>query len=79
MHLPILRGASTKLIADLNKLYNRADGLARQRNRMVHDPWLAAEDKTVRVEVTAHKKLCYAAHEVDLTEMDELTGKIEES
>ena len=71
-----LRGGGTALIKDLNTFSARADGLARRRNRMVHDPWLSKADRSIRVEVTADRKLCFKAHDMDLSDMDELALEI---
>ena len=61
-------GASPELLQDLNKFSGRADAAARQRNRILHDPWFFREYQgkqfTVveygRLEVTADRRLAYA-------------------
>lgn len=52
-------GVSEGLIKDLNKFSKRADEVARQRNRIIHDPWFVAKDETAfgRLEITADRKL----------------------
>jgi hypothetical protein len=71
-----LRGGSEELLKDLRAFAKRAEGIARQRNRMVHDPWIVEGEKSVRVEVTADKKLTFKERETSLKEMDQLIQKI---
>jgi hypothetical protein len=50
-----LRGA-LKTLPKLHALANATSGLAEQRNRVVHDPWIG-ETTTHRLEATARKRL----------------------
>lgn len=72
-----LRGGDDRLIADLNKFSVKADGIARERNRIVHDPWLVSSDGIARrVEVSADKRLKYVAMPISTEDMDKLSQKI---
>jgi hypothetical protein len=72
-------GEGHPLIGDINKFSARAEKLARQRNRYIHDPWIYMTDgrPPIRVEVTADRKLQYATVETSLQEMDNLIGEIQ--
>jgi len=51
------RGAK-KIIGELNEFAKDTAGLAEQRNRMIHDPWLIwAKNSPHRLEISARKKL----------------------
>ena len=66
-----LLGGKDRLIADLNKFSGRLDGLARRRNRIIHDPWgyNADKKKYVRLEITADRKLVFEDKEAELEEI----------
>jgi hypothetical protein len=72
-----LRGANDSLISDLNKFGEKADGFARQRNRIVHDPWLVEDTgKVSRMEITADKKLVFELRPTDAAEIEKLFADI---
>ena len=80
--LVTLRGGKQTLIGELNSFSTDLDSLARQRNRFVHDPWIASNNPDSaprRVEVTADRRLRFEAVETTLTRMDELWHKISEA
>jgi len=60
-------GAGKALLKDLNRFSGKADGLARRRNRVIHDPWFFRENRSEnhsqiefgRLEVTADRRLTY--------------------
>jgi hypothetical protein len=66
-----LLGGKDRLIGDLNKFSGRIDGLARRRNRIVHDPWGYSVDKNtfVRLEITADRKLVFEDKVAELEEI----------
>jgi hypothetical protein len=72
-----LRGGSEELLKDLGAFITRAEGIGRQRNRIVHDPWIVEGEKSLRVEVTTDKKqLTFKVHDTSMAEMDELSKKV---
>ena len=58
-------GCSDATIKELNRFSTKADGVARQRNRVIHDPWFFRLNPEVeqleygRLEITADRKLVY--------------------
>jgi hypothetical protein len=74
-----LRGGKEPLLAELNKFSVAADGLARRRNRVVHDPWLIGPDQTHRVEITADKRLTFEAKETTLAEIEAIALAIKDT
>jgi hypothetical protein len=66
-----LHGGKDDLISDLNKLSGRIDGVARRRNRIVHDPWgWDATTKTyIRLEITADRKLVFEDKAAELADL----------
>jgi hypothetical protein len=73
-----LLGGKDKLIGDLNKFSGRIDGLARRRNRIVHDPWAYSVDKKtfVRLEITADRKLVFEDKKAELEELTRVLDDI---
>jgi hypothetical protein len=66
-----LHGGDEKLIGDLNKFSARLDGLARRRNRIIHDPWgyNFTDDTYIRLEVTADRKLVFESKNADIGDL----------
>jgi hypothetical protein len=53
-------GGSKELLASINRFSQRADDLARDRNRVVHDPISTSDDdEPEAITITARKKLIY--------------------
>jgi hypothetical protein len=72
------RNGGADILKSLNKLAGDIDGLARQRNRFIHD-YVALKENTgefQRVEVTARRKVVFDYQKVDLAEMEKLQSKI---
>jgi len=64
-------GGKDKLISDLNKFSARLDGLARRRNRVIHDPWGYdfTKDTYIRMEITADRKLVFESKEAQIEDI----------
>ena len=64
-------GGKDKLIGDLNKFSGRLDGLARRRNRTIHDPWGYdfSKDVYIRFEITADRKLVFESKEAQIDDV----------
>jgi hypothetical protein len=64
-----LRGGSDDLWSEFNRLPRDAEGLARQRNRYIHDPVGIDEEGNVsRIHVTADRKLDFGFKAVNIPE-----------
>jgi hypothetical protein len=72
------RHGDKDLIKNLNIFSDNAEGLARQRNRYVHDTAYIGLDtgKLKRLEIKTEKELSFKYEEIDLKEMDSLVEKI---
>ncbi|MGH9438802.1 MAG: hypothetical protein ACRD22_13145 [Terriglobia bacterium] len=70
--------SNDKLMKKLNHFIQKVEGLARQRNRFVHDPVTLNKVTGIlsRVEVTADRRLVFDFQPVNLKEMDSLHKKI---
>jgi len=81
MSLAGLRGASDGTIKKLNKFYEKARGLAEQRNRVAHDPWhppfYEHEEHPKRFEQTAHRKLRIEFVTTQLSDLERLRANIQ--
>ena len=66
------RGGNEDLLKVLNKFSAKVDGLARRRNRVVHDPWSVNEenDEVRRLEITADRKLVFGFKAEDAAVVD---------
>ena len=64
-------GGNEKLIGSLNKFSARLDGLARRRNRIIHDPWGydLIKDTYIRMEITADRKLIFESKEAQIDDL----------
>lgn len=64
-------GCGDVLLKDLNKFSSRIDGLARKRNRIVHDPWYVKSDGSQfgRLEITADRRLVFEVQPETPTEV----------
>jgi hypothetical protein len=72
-----LRGSSDHLWSEFNHLFIKAEGLARQRNRYIHDPiGVGPTGEINRIHVTADRKLDYGFKPVDIPELTTLYKKI---
>jgi hypothetical protein len=75
-----LRGADDAAIKQMNKLAEKARGIAEQRNRVVHDPWMArgALDVPHRMEASARKVAVLKLVPMLTEEVQQLIGVIDE-
>jgi hypothetical protein len=74
-----LRGANDKkLTKKINAYSQHIEGLARQRNRAVHDPWSVntLTGSILRLQITADKKLEFGFKAVELQELNSLYDQI---
>lgn len=73
----ILRHGDTKTHKDLELIAKkRFSGLAEQRNRVVHDPWLILSSNALRFEITARRKLVHEQRLVTTSEVSKLCANI---
>ncbi|HEY5048918.1 MAG TPA: hypothetical protein VII49_12965 [Rhizomicrobium sp.] len=71
------RGADEPSMKALDKLTGKSLGLAKRRNRAVHDPWGFAENEApYRLEISAAKELKMGAVPVPTTELASLAKEI---
>ena len=64
-------------IKAINKFSQDTAGLARQRNRVIHDPWSAAEDGSKkRFEISAAKTFTFSSIPTELADLRDLHEKI---
>jgi|GEM_PF-3038148 len=66
------RGATKERCKALNALSSKADAVARQRNRMVHDPAYIKDDEMFRLQVTADRVIDFEMKSVDLKDFAKL-------
>jgi hypothetical protein len=52
-----LQDDNSVILTRLNKFIGLTDGLAKERNRAVHDPWISVDDVPGRFQETAEKRL----------------------
>ncbi len=73
------RGGDNNLLKALNKFSGKLDGLARRRNRVVHDPWSVNEEsgEIQRMEITADRKLVYEFKTEDTALVDQIYDDID--
>jgi hypothetical protein len=66
-----LRRASKSLIVKVNKFAENMRAPSEYRNRLVHDPWgkRVPTGQTVKIEITANKKLRFENRVVDLKDL----------
>jgi hypothetical protein len=79
-----LKGIAELNISKLNKFKESANGIADRRNRVAHDPWLAAYDdklekpkEVYRLQKTARGHLQHLYKSVSLDELRNLKNEIE--
>jgi hypothetical protein len=60
------RGATDKRCRSINSLSARADAVARQRNRIVHDPAFTSEGKMFRLHITADRAIDFEMKPVEV-------------
>lgn len=72
------REGSQELLKALNKFSGIIDGLARRRNRVVHDPWTVNErtGEIQRFEITADRKLVWEFKTEDVAIVDQVYDDI---
>ena len=63
-------------VAKLNKIAQTSQGLAEQRNRIVHDPWIQEGGSPARLETTARKRVVVATIAVSTTEVNRAVDDI---
>lgn len=68
------RRGNKALIADFNKLSQKVEGIARQRNRYIHDPAVIDTDTGIvrRLNITADRELDFNYHDANLENIDKL-------
>jgi hypothetical protein len=72
-----MRGGTEFLIKAVTQMAATVEGLARQRNRFVHDPWSINDDGSFdRVEMSVDRKLTFAFVPTRLEAMKNLEQKI---
>lgn len=75
-------GGSDLLLKDLNRFASETDAIARQRNRVIHDPWffrLNAEIERIeygRLEISADRRLTYEVKPKTSKEVLDIAHKI---
>jgi hypothetical protein len=75
-------GCSEDLLKTLNRFASNTDGIARQRNRIIHDPWYFRQGLGTpaieygRLEITADRKLTYEVKSATSKEVLEVAHKI---
>jgi hypothetical protein len=68
-----LRGSNNNLWSEFNRLFRDAEGMARQRNRYIHDPvGVGPTGDVSRIHVTADRKLDFGFKAVDIPELTKL-------
>ncbi|SOE17478.1 hypothetical protein SAMN05877838_2378 [Hoeflea halophila] len=70
------RGASEERCKALNSLSAAADGVARQRNRLVHDPAYTNDGKPFRLHITADRAIDFEMKPVELQDFQKLELEI---
>lgn len=72
------KGFDPTLLKQVRSLAERAGGLQRQRNRVVHDVWLSGKQtgRPFRLEVSAAKTAVFESRSVTLAEMKKLSDDI---
>lgn len=69
--------AAKKITREINSFITDADGLARQRNRVVHDLWVFKEESPLRFHIVADKRLDRELRPHSTEEVLALAGKID--
>jgi hypothetical protein len=59
MSLVRLKLPDSPVLSEMNKFIGHTDGLARERNRAVHDPWIMHGDMPGRFQITAERRLIF--------------------
>jgi hypothetical protein len=74
-----LRGGDDKVIKTLNKFCTDAEGLGRQRNRVIHDAWFGQQGtrNPHQFVATADRKLDFGFKPVPTEDLYELLAKIQ--
>lgn len=73
-----LRNIPAELYGEINSFSAKAEGLSRERNRVVHDPYAMHSDEpdVRRIRITADRKLDFTLKAVTVAEMNKLYDKI---
>ena len=73
-----LRGASENLTSDVNRFGATAEGVARERNRVLHDPWSVdhATKEVSQIRITADRKLDFGIKAFSIEELRAISQKI---
>ncbi|MFL9824238.1 hypothetical protein [Rhodoplanes sp. SY1] len=72
-----LHGGSADLIKDLSKHARKAEGLAAQRNRLVHDAWTVdRRGEVARIHLTADKDLQFDFVPTKIEDLKDIYNKI---
>ncbi len=71
-----LRKVDDKLIKEFHKLVESISDMARQRNRIIHDPWINTQGKDHRWEITANRTLVMDIKDQTMSDLDTLIRKI---
>jgi hypothetical protein len=70
------RGASDERCKALNSLSGAADGVARQRNRLVHDPAYFRENQAYRLHITADRSIDFEMKPMNVEDFAKLELEI---
>ena len=71
-----LRGGDDTLVRDLNRFSTMTDSLAKDRNRVVHDPWITVSGQHGRFQITAERVLVFKLKKDGTAELDLICDKI---
>jgi hypothetical protein len=74
-----LRNGSDGLIGKLKKFAGLTDDLARERNRVVHDPWLIVGDEPGRLVITAERRPVFQFRPDTADRLKEVEGEIKKA
>ena len=76
-----LRKAPKPILDQFNVISKKIEGLAAQRNRYVHDPFVLNEDtgEIHRMEASADKSISYGFMDADVTKLTALVEQIEKT
>jgi hypothetical protein len=79
--LVILRGGDDNALKVLNKFSTDTEGLARQRNRVIHDAWFGQHGtrNPYQFVATADRRLDFGFKPVPTKDLDELLAKIQQA
>jgi hypothetical protein len=73
-----MRGGKKELLGEITKFINKIDGISRQRNRVVHDPWYIRNDTNEphQLQITVDKTLEFDFIAVPTIDVEDLIKKM---